>query len=1067
MKRIFSFIMTLALLLPAVTGILSSVAVNAKVNDETVRYTVLILDAMGEYTITNRNGNVVVVGSSLDNVKNASLNFVEKMANVGGENYVAVVRCADESNVECGFSDDEDELGSTISDITESSGFSNVEHSFVLADELMSTVPENAIRNIVYFSGCVPGNGNYEYDGVYSEDDCTFKVTQTTIPVYAHANSVYNTVTPLFSKGYNVYTLGCVTNLEEQPEVYNFFIKVMNDIANAGYYDAANPEDLEFVFGEVAEIIMSSVTGTFKYRPGKDTEDFRDCEATYFYSDNYFSDYAHNYNPHLATMSLCLELSAFSSLEATSKGDYKNQAQNARALLYDIGFDKIMTNDDFGEKMTTESMGIIAAQKQIRYDGDDYTLVAIALRGGGYEAEWASNFMVGASGNHTGFYSARDRALEFVKEYLDSYVSGNVKLWITGFSRGGAVAGLIGAYLNDNLFEMCDEYGISLNRSDIYTYTFEAPMSTDAETLRYNNYTNIFNIVNLNDLVPKVAMNGVPNNGWNFARPGIDKVLPYRTKSNKKDYKNAVKLMEQQLEILNEGRNKDEKATYEVEDFDNWEMSWGEPTQYEFLNDFFENFCTKISREEYEEKIQEPLTHILEKLMGGQVTGWQRRTFITGLTLDYARWAANPNIFKIFNQNLQISNSVQKNLKLAGIISVWDTETDTALNTLLDAIRNLEIAASPSGKPAVYSSLVNDIIAILAEKVFNAHYPELCLAWLMSQDTYYTDEDAAWNFVPADSVTRIVRINCPVDVTVYDAEGNVVAQFVDNVAQELGDDSLYALMHNGEKLIYLPEDGEYTIEITATDDGTMSYSVEEYLSVTGNTKRSVAYLDIPLTEGEIFNADIPLSRDESGETYEVEYTLADGEGELTPDVDAEKDELDEAMCEITVTAENNTGVVTGGNNYLIGERVTLVAYDTECYTFEGWYLDGEKVSDDAEYQFVAKENANYIAKYKDNHTPESNWVIDKEPAIGVAGEKHISCEKCGEIIETAVIDPLPDEKESEEEKEPVPDDKKSSDGSDTDILPSSTVIIVIFASLVCLLIAAVVILVIVLKRRSK
>lgn len=41
------------------------------------------------------------------------------------------------------------------------------------------------------------------------------------------------------------------------------------------------------------------------------------------------------------------------------------------------------------------------------------------------------------------------------------------------------------------------------------------------------------------------------------------------------------------------------------------------------------------------------------------------------------------------------------------------------------------------------------------------------------------------------------------------------------------------------------------------------------------------------------------------------------------------------------------------------------------------------------------------------------WIIDKNAEIGVAGEKHISCVNCGEVIETVTIDPLPNKNESE------------------------------------------------------
>jgi hypothetical protein len=58
---------------------------------------------------------------------------------------------------------------------------------------------------------------------------------------------------------------------------------------------------------------------------------------------------------------------------------------------------------------------------------------------------------------------------------------------------------------------------------------------------------------------------------------------------------------------------------------------------------------------------------------------------------------------------------------------------------------------------------------------------------------------------------------------------------------------------------------------------------------------------------------------------------------------------------------------------------------------------------------------------------KGNWIIDKEAEIGVAGEKHISCIKCGEVMETATIDSLTEESGTE----PNPDDTTSPDEGET------------------------------------
>lgn len=82
--------------------------------------------------------------------------------------------------------------------------------------------------------------------------------------------------------------------------------------------------------------------------------------------------------------------------------------------------------------------------------------------------------------------------------------------------------------------------------------------------------------------------------------------------------------------------------------------------------------------------------------------------------------------------------------------------------------------------------------------------------------------------------------------------------------------------------------------------------------------------------------------------------------------------------------------------------------------------------------------ANTYASYDcqtDGHV-NGNWIIDKEAEIGAAGEKHISCIKCGEVRETASIDPLPEGDETEPnpnpDPDPDPDDTTSSENPGTD-----------------------------------
>lgn len=79
---------------------------------------------------------------------------------------------------------------------------------------------------------------------------------------------------------------------------------------------------------------------------------------------------------------------------------------------------------------------------------------------------------------------------------------------------------------------------------------------------------------------------------------------------------------------------------------------------------------------------------------------------------------------------------------------------------------------------------------------------------------------------------RIVKVACPTDVIVYNAQNEAVAVIAENeiVKDEVG---VSVFTTNGIKLIGLPIGQEYQIKITATDNGVMDYYVSEYVEDEG------------------------------------------------------------------------------------------------------------------------------------------------------------------------------------------------------------------------------------------
>ena len=238
-----------------------------------------------------------------------------------------------------------------------------------------------------------------------------------------------------------------------------------------------------------------------------------------------------------------------------------------------------------------------------------------------------------------------------------------------------------------------------------------------------------------------------------------------------------------------------------------------------------------------------------------------------------------------------------------------------------------------------------------------AHYPELCLSWIDSLNGKYSGDQY-----------RIVYINCPVDVQVFDSEGELVAFIATNEVQEISDSYVYSYIDDNEqKIIILPYDEEYKIELTATDDGKVNYAVADYSLAAGRLIKKVNYYDITMEKGEILNGII-----ENIETgIDAKYPLYKNGDILVSEVE------NNIVNYYTVRVKSEgTGVVTGGGKFSVGEFVKVTATSNGNAKFLGWYNEkGDCVSQNLEYRFVVKENITLIGKFG-NTNAENNTNVD-------------------------------------------------------------------------------------------
>ena len=984
-----------------------------------VRYSVLILDTSGSMS-----------GTPISVERRAAIKFCESVLAAEGKNYVAVVKLNATSSIGCEFSDDLDTLTNYINSIYAYGG-TNTNQALIVADELLASVPDDAIKNIVLCSDGLPENGITSSDGPYTSDDYS---------TYRYANALYNTAASLKEK-YNIYSLAFFHSLSGK--ALTFGRRVMMDCQNAGYYEVTDPDDLEFVFGEIAGDIVNS-TGKFKY--AGQIEKSHDSVADYYYDDAYFYGDAFKYNPSLATMSLCLELSSWSSYDKEkwykknlTKDDpdfWEDKLINAKTLLLGspdedeakrgyggIGFYDFMVNDFWTATPTKDSIGVIAARKQITDDsGDTYTLIALVIRGGGYGSEWASNFTIGSSGEHQGFGEAKNEALKFLNEKyiprLEDNESRNIKLWVVGFSRAGATANMVAGDLNNGEYILS---GVTLEQKDTYCYTFEAPMGALTNQIT-GNHENIHNIINLNDLVPYVA----PYK-WKFTRYNIDNDWNLPTPTTTNNWNKAFGAMKTELarlgysdfyytikESSTQSNLKIDKSKF---------LPGGDPLYWwedsEVLTseiivggvDFLaEDFAQ--SRSYYNQHLEHGIRQLLGIFMhfddnndGSGVDEGLREylaeigspyavdqelfleNFSSLFTKETAMYILQPmtkfKLFYSFDDRLEdvkkrvrqqivdkLGKEVVEDLEgFAGALTeclcnvfvgvatdMWNNNTDT-LNLLLKFFDLLDLSTMIKN---IGSDIESPPIPLA-----NAHFPEICLAWVRSQDPNYTSTQ---NGSVSSSITRIIRINCPVDVAVY--SGNqIVASIVDDTVVDVGGSIICLINNKGEKLVYLPGDGGYEVKITATDSGSVSYVVNEYNYLCGGETRLLNYDDVLVNAGDVLTGTVPAIPDneltlnsKNGST--VVYTLTDGVSNINY-TEYTGEDIQDLYCEVTLIQDGNSGYIDGAGTFLSGHYAQVEAQILPNGKFLGWFVNDTLVSENMVFRFAVTEDVTLTAKFSD------------------------------------------------------------------------------------------------------
>ncbi len=241
-------------------------------------------------------------------------------------------------------------------------------------------------------------------------------------------------------------------------------------------------------------------------------------------------------SPTLAKTSIVLSSSAYD--RQITKENLKSLGfSNIRSFNYDSNYDENAVGITFGVKYI-----------------ENTPVIAIVLRGT-LAKEWHSNFDIGRDARetlvHNGFNKASEISMKLLREYKieENIIDENCRYFVTGHSRGGAVANLMAKELID-----------STSYDLVYAYTFASPNTTLDENVHNREYSGIYNFVNCEDFIAFV-----PLESWGFQKYGTTKYL--LTSSGDENYNDKLELVKEKYKTYTNRELKTYNGTEKLEEF--------------------------------------------------------------------------------------------------------------------------------------------------------------------------------------------------------------------------------------------------------------------------------------------------------------------------------------------------------------------------------------------------------------------------------------------------------------------------------------------------------------------
>ena len=650
--------------------------------------------------------------------------------------------------------------------------------------------------------------------------------------------------------------------------------------------------------------------------------------SKFVFNKAFFTSNSSTYNSSLARLSMDVAIAAYNS------SDRSNGSEHITELFKKMEFENIWHNADYDGPTGDHTTGVCIGSKKLT---PTKTLIAIAVRGGGYKDEWAGNFVLGEnSTDHDGFSRGRENVINALKEFISTYdITGDVVFWVSGYSRASAIANLTAAYLDDGF----SYNGISYGKGNVYAYCFEVPACTVSSSAGSAKYSNIFSIVNPYDLVCRM-----PLMQWGFTRYGNVMVLPYQyCGSYYNDYKGEVldkfgKLSGHSLSSL---------------------------PPVEMINDI--NTIMSLagryveSRSEYYNKAQDGISaKVREALGGGEVDDSEL-----------------PAVYLMYAYLLKEIGGDVLSSGLETIITMYSTMSSmqARVKKLIQIYHSLKTVKSAKN---AYDYATEEQLKI-------PHYAELTLAWMETLDgtgVLEKYEETSGTSESSRYASIFVKVHCPVDVRVYEKGTDyLLAQVVDNEADSFEDGPVICWADDtGAKTFSIPTQCDVYFVITPTDNGSMTITVSGEDMMEGSLLREISYENLELIKGETYHMD--LSGGFDGTDYEADLYDVNEEW-IGAEADKTADEIEYLSVDVLT---EGYGDALPAINVHRGEAVILHAEPYENNHFLGWYdANGEELSKDENLIVTVDDNMTLTAKFTEKDPSTKSILPLIIGGVGILG----------------------------------------------------------------------------------